>query len=279
MTARASIVIPAHNESAVIGRLLEALCSSSGLRDVEIVVACNGCTDETLAVAERFATKRPIIVLDLPQPSKQAALNAADCVATAFPRIYLDADSRVAAASLEAVVAALDRGVLAARPPLVYDLEGCSRAVRGFYRARSRTPRLMSALWGAGCYAVSEAGRGRWSEFPLEAADDLYVSNLFRPSEVAVVDAEPVVVAAPRTWGALVRTLHRVYGLSGGDESVEASAALAWGSTRQTLRDLLRNNSSRPAHLLDAGLYVATALAGRLPARGTTRWQRDQTNR
>lgn len=63
-----SIVIPAHNEARVIRRLLEALLVDTS--DVEIVVACNGCSDDTAAVARAIADRLPFRVIDLPEPSK-----------------------------------------------------------------------------------------------------------------------------------------------------------------------------------------------------------------
>ncbi|MGW3138555.1 glycosyltransferase, partial [Streptomyces sp. NPDC001139] len=47
-----SIVIPAHNEAPVLGRLLDALLADSlSADDPDIVVVCNGCTDDTASVA------------------------------------------------------------------------------------------------------------------------------------------------------------------------------------------------------------------------------------
>ena len=62
----------------------------------------------------------------------------------------------VPAASVNRVVEVLESGrVLAARPPLEYQTQAADPLVKAFYRARSRTPEVLNALWGAGFYAVS----------------------------------------------------------------------------------------------------------------------------
>src|SRR3954453_3171433 len=89
----ASVVIPAHDEASVIGRCLRALLAGAEPGELEVIVVCNGCHDDTAAVARAHAPDA--VVLELPAPSKPAALNAGDAEATRFPRIYLDADVEV----------------------------------------------------------------------------------------------------------------------------------------------------------------------------------------
>src|SRR5690349_20226188 len=84
----ASIVIPAHNEASVLGRLLATLPADVDGRRLEVIVACNGCTDNTAAIAREWGAT----VVDVTTASKIAALNAADEVAVTFPRLYVDAD-------------------------------------------------------------------------------------------------------------------------------------------------------------------------------------------
>lgn len=280
-TPWASIVIPAHNEESVIGRTLDALAVGDMLRGVEVVVACNGCTDDTHAVAARHGAPLGALVIDVPVASKQAALNAADACCRSLPRMYLDADVVASAETARRVLTALARGPLVAgRPPLEYDTAQASTLVRAFYRARARTPALMSSLWGAGCYAVSEQGRSRWAQFPLHAADDLLVANLFTDTEAALIDAPPVQVTTPRTARSLLTTLRRVYGARAvhADLPVTAQPSGAAGS----FRDLLRSNRS-PSHWVDAGVYVGFALAARAwllaKRRRPDTWERDRSSR
>src|SRR3954452_8210976 len=114
-TPRASIVIPAHDEAAVIGRLLTALTTGAEPGELAIVVACNGCTDDTAAIAATFPG---VTVVDLPEPSKTAALNAGDDAAgDVFPRLYVDADILVDLAAVRAVADVLDTDVPRAAAP------------------------------------------------------------------------------------------------------------------------------------------------------------------
>lgn len=283
----ASIVIPAHNEARVIAHTLSSV--TDGLRPgTHIVVAANGCTDDTAAIARGFATQLPqgvsLDVLDLAQGSKQAALNAADeLLGDDFPRVYLDADIAATATAMNDTIEALEKGAIAARPPLEYQTSQADALVGAYYRARTRTPQVMEALWGAGCFAVSAMGRSRWGAFPLDAPDDLFVDSLFTDVEKRIVDTDPVPVQVPRTAPALLRTLKRVHRRSDTTPQ-EHGTVQASGST---LKALLRsNNTSIPARL-DAAAYVALSVAARVAIkldRGTTghsgdAWERDDTTR
>src|SRR3954470_21776937 len=94
---RASVVIPAHNEAALIGDCLRVLLEDADAGEFEVVVVCNGCTDDTAGIAADFAGST---VIEVDAASKIAALNTGDEVATTFPRIYLDADVAIVLASI-----------------------------------------------------------------------------------------------------------------------------------------------------------------------------------
>ena len=66
-----SIVIPARNEATVVGRTL-ADVFMAWTRPLEVVVACNGCTDTTVQVANEVGA--PVTVLDLPVVGKAGAI-------------------------------------------------------------------------------------------------------------------------------------------------------------------------------------------------------------
>src|SRR5258708_29449590 len=85
-----SVIIPAHNESSVIARTLEAMTVGADLREIDVIVVCNGCSDDTAAVARRFAPR--IRVIETAVASKSNAMNLGDQAAYGFPRIYVDAD-------------------------------------------------------------------------------------------------------------------------------------------------------------------------------------------
>jgi poly-beta-1,6-N-acetyl-D-glucosamine synthase len=75
-----SIVVPAHNEAANIGRLLTALLEqrTQVARIVEVVVVASGCTDDTADVAREFGRGRPGVHVHVQErrEGKVAAINA-----------------------------------------------------------------------------------------------------------------------------------------------------------------------------------------------------------
>jgi hypothetical protein len=205
-----SVVIPAHNEQAVIVPGLDALFEGFADGELDVVVVCNGCTDGTAELAR--SSGHQLTVVELQTASKPAALREGDRRATVFPRIYLDADVSMPGSSARAVLERLrGAGAQAARPPLVYDSTGASAVVRSYYRARSRLPTVMTALWGAGVYGLSAAGRRRFAEFPNLQADDFFVDQQFGGGDLEIVPCAPVVVRTPQRARHLRAVLRRTY--------------------------------------------------------------------
>src|ERR1700739_295220 len=85
-----SIVIPARNESAVIARTLRAITTDALPDELDVIVVCNGCTDDTATIARGFGTAARVI--ETAVGNKTHALNLGDQSARSFPRIYVDAD-------------------------------------------------------------------------------------------------------------------------------------------------------------------------------------------
>ncbi|ASN20410.1 WecB/TagA/CpsF family glycosyltransferase [Arthrobacter sp. YN] len=270
-----AVIIPAHNEASVIARTLQSLEGVIAWGTVEVIVACNGCTDGTEAVASGFHGVR---VLQVEAASKAAALNAADQVVERWPRLYLDADIEVTTEAVHAVLTSLGDGpLLAARPAFRYDTEGASVLVRSYYRARARIPSNAQGLWGAGAYALGRAGHDRLGGFPILTGDDYYVDRLFSGVEKAVLPTGPVVVRTPRTRSALLAVLRRSYRGNAEQDGQEAGA-----TTSRTVRELLASVRG-PLSAVDAVVYVAFAVVGRRrPLLGrsvATGWERDDSSR
>jgi len=198
-----AIIIPAHNESAVIEQALTALLSQASPGD-EIIIVCNGCTDDTAAIARCFEPK--VTVLETPVPSKTGALNLGDLHARTFPRIYLDADVTLADGALEQIQLALESSrYLAVSPDPVMDLSGASWSVRAYYDIWLSLPYCRSGMIGAGVYALSEEGRRRFGQFPDVIADDGYVRALFKERERGRVEEAQSIVHAPANLGWLIK--------------------------------------------------------------------------
>jgi len=265
-TSTGTVIIPAHNEGLTIGRILAAL-GELVAEDLDIIVAANGCVDDTVAVAR---STPGIVVLDLAEPSKTKALNAADATATRSPRLYVDSDVEITPKAVNDTLHELAQGVfLAARPPYRWHLDGVAWPVRAYYRARSRVPSAHTALWGAGVYGLSAEGRARFVEFPDVVADDLFVDQLFDPAEKHVVDTDPVVVRVPRTARELLKILRR---------QARGSKELNSATTSNTARELL-SSVRGPSSLFDAAAYAGFAVLSRRPRRAVTGWERDESSR
>jgi glycosyltransferase involved in cell wall biosynthesis len=272
----ASVVVPAHDEERTIGRLLDALCASPGL--LEVVVACNGCTDETARVAARY----PVTVLDLPEPSKVRALRAADQVARTFPRVYLDADVEITADGVARLAAAVGPGGAAvAAPRRMLPRTGVTLLARWYLDVWEALPAVRSGLFGRGVLAVSREGARRVAALPEVMADDLALSEAFDPAERVVVPDVTVVVHPARTTRDLVRRRARV-----ATGNVQADrAGLRGDGARTSLGDLWRVVRERPALAPKVPVFVGVVLAGRLRARSAVRagdfttWERDASSR
>jgi len=203
-----SVVIPAHNEESVIGRCLTALLNGAEPGELEVIVACNGCSDRTAERARAFGSA--VQVIELAEASKTVALNAADAQATAFPRLYIDADVVLPLAGVRKVAEALrQNGALLASPVVKTDTGASSAAVRAFYDIWLRLP-YNQVMVGTGVYALSEQGRARFGAFPPIISDDGFVRSRFTPEERIAVPEAVVQVVAPRTLRDLIRVKTRV---------------------------------------------------------------------
>ncbi|MEE4200894.1 glycosyltransferase family 2 protein [Erythrobacter sp.] len=191
-----TVIIPAHNEEAVIARCLQAARSGAPVgAQIEIIVAANGCTDDTVEVARE--ADGDAIVLDLAQCSKTRAINAANAAASHFPRIYLDADVVCGYASLAALAEALrEPGVMVAAPGIRHDFSDANWVVRAYYGAWSKQPYARSGRGGAGCYGLSRAALERIGSFPEIIGDDIWIHTRFAEDERRFVtrtgDGQPV---------------------------------------------------------------------------------------
>lgn len=276
-----SVLIPAHDEASVIAATLTSVLD--GLApDVVVVVACNGCRDATADVARRFAPR--VTVLEIPTPSKVAALNAAEAGAPPLPRVYLDADVPIRGADLMHLFAALAApGALAAEPVPRFDLTGASWPVRAWYAVWRALHGREPGDVGGGLYALSAAGRARFGAFPDVIADDGYVRAHFAPGEIRTVAAAETLVRVPRRLADLVRTKTR--SRLGGMELARRFPEL-WAKKRGSGRRLRHKVLALPPWLWPLlPVYVAIQAwvhrrARRFDQQRTAyRWERDQSTR
>ncbi|WP_127360106.1 glycosyltransferase [Actinacidiphila soli] len=286
-----SIVIPAHNEARVIGRLLDSLLADSSDDEIDIVVVCNGCTDETAQVAGARGAR--VRVVETPIPSKHAALRAGDEHARGFPRLYVDADVVIAGADVRALTDPLltaspkdSPAILATAPERELPLAACAWRVRVYYQVWQRLPAVRDGLFGRGVIAVSEAGHARIAALPPLMADDLAASLAFAPDERLVVGTAAVVIQPPRTWSDLIRRRIRAAVSTAqleGHQRPEAGPAVA--SARTSKADLRAMLRKQPRLFAGVVVFVAAAVIARRGARKAIRaqdfgtWLRDESSR
>ncbi|WP_347263713.1 glycosyltransferase family 2 protein [Nitrobacter sp.] len=205
-----SIVVPAHNEGSVIARTLSQWVTALASEEVDVVVVCNGCMDDTAAVARGFEPTLRVVESEI--ASKTHALNLGDQISSGFPRIYVDADILISIDAIRALAKRLAQGdVLAVAPTADINLTGCSWMIRKYYDIRSRLPSSREGIGGSGVYALSEAGRRRFGKFPDVTADDTYVRLQFGMNERETLPDVTSTVFPPRTWLQLIAIRTRAY--------------------------------------------------------------------
>lgn len=205
-----SVVIPAHNEQDVLARCLSRLLDKAQPGELEIVVVCNGCTDNTEQVATEFG--HGVRVMSSPIASKTVALNLGDAAARAFPRFYLDADVEVDMDAIRAMAELLRSGsAMIASPRFRPELSASPWAVRQWTSIWMRLPYVTDGVVGTGVYALSEGGRQRFDEFPDLICEDFFVRNQFTAGERAALTEHIIVVHAPRRLRDLIRRRTRVH--------------------------------------------------------------------
>lgn len=274
-----SVIIPANNEAGYIEPCLDALLAQDPAPPVpvEIIIAANACTDDTVAIARGYAAQAQargwrLEVLDIAEGGKPNALNRGDAAASGEMRLYLDADITMEPAMLAQLCAVLDRPEPAYASGRLVVAPAKSWVTRKFMTLWQRLPFMTrSGVTGAGLFAVNAAGRQRWGEFPRIIADDSYVRLQFSPEERHGVPAR-YLWPAVEGFSALVRVRRRQD--AGGREIAETYPELVQNEGKPPVHptDHLRLFLGTPVSYL---VYVAVMLAVKFGGSGKqTGWSR-----
>ena len=183
-----SVIIPAHNETAVIGRCLNSVLASDSGSPVQVIVVANGCSDGTAELAQSFedqfqARGWDLTVLDLPEGGKPNALNAGDRVARFGTRVYLDADVTLSPTVLAELADVLNVDAPQYASGRLNIVAPDSMASRAYARIWRKVPFMAQGVPGCGLFAVNAAGRARWGDFPAIISDDTFVRLHFAAHE------------------------------------------------------------------------------------------------
>jgi glycosyltransferase involved in cell wall biosynthesis len=258
-----SIVIPAHNEAAVIEHNLRRLLDGTEPGEFDVIVVPNACADDTAEQARRAGPG--VRVLESEVPGKVPALRLGDAACLTFPRVYLDADVELTAESVRALVAACARpGVLACSPVPELELAGVGGLVRRVHRVHDRMIAPSRALAGAGVYVLSEEGHGRVFPMPDVISDDGWVHASFAPHERAVVAEARSLVRPARTVAA---HLNRRVRVRRGNRQLTALTAGPGAEGRLGLGSLVRLVRRRSVSPLDAAAYLSVLVLDRAVSR------------
>ena len=261
---RASVVIPAHDEEGRIGRTLRTLLADAEPGEFQVVVVCNGCVDGTADEARQVPG---VEVVEIPDASKIAALNEGDRHMDQFPRIYLDGDVRLSTRAARALAAELDdEDALAAGVSADYDFSRSSLGVRLFYGFRQDLPVFSDGFIGAGVYALSGAGRGRFDAWPDVLGDDQFVYRSFAPHERRTVSGHRTLVGAPEDLRAVVRRGVRVR-RGNAQLSAGTSDRPALPPPRAGIKHALRRSVRTPRGIASAATFLVVTIVIRLITR------------
>jgi glycosyltransferase involved in cell wall biosynthesis len=271
-----SIIVPAHNEAALIGACLRALLASECSAPVEVLVITNGCTDQTESIAQGFAPEAhargwSLRAIDVVEGGKLNALNVGDAAATGAIRVYLDADVTVSADLIRQLGEALDADAPRYASGRAVIAPAHSRCTRFYARFWQTLPFVQDGVPGFGVFAMNAAGRARWGAWPDIISDDTFARLNFAASERVSVDA-------PYTWPMvegfvnLVRVRRRQN--LGVSEIASLFPALLTNddNSRLSLAGMLRRALADP---LGFAVYVAVALTVKSPfLRSRDHWAR-----
>ncbi len=272
----ASVVIPAHNESAVIGHTLESLLEGARPGEFEVVVVANACRDDTAQIASRMGAR----VIETPIGGKPHALRLGDESCATFPRVYLDADISLTAESVRELVAALSRDhALAASPRPQWDLGQATWVMRRVHRVHDVLVAPSRGLAGVGVYVLSEAGHARAFPVPDIVCDDEWVERSFDPTErVVVTSASSVVRPATNVRDHLRRRVR----VRRGNRELDALGKVA-RHERLSLASLYRAVAHRDATALAAACYLGVMTVDRVVTRAQRsneiEWATDASSR
>lgn len=143
-----SFLVPAHDEEATIVATLQSIHSAARGRDYEVVVVDDASTDRTAALAAEHGAR----VVPVAHRQIAATRNAGAGAARGELLVFVDADTRVTAAVVDALCAAVAAGAVGGGALVRFD-EPMPRW------ARVVTPVMSAAYFGmklaAGCFVFA----------------------------------------------------------------------------------------------------------------------------
>lgn len=206
--SKLAVIVPVRNDAARLGRCLQTIAASCGtLGNVEIVVADNGSTDDSAAVAARSGAR----VLHLPNLRVSELRNQATTASASDLFAFVDADHEVAQPWIAAALEVMSEdGVGAAGA--VYDPPPTGTWVQRMYGLlRGRTVGHSEVSWlGSGNLIVRREAFQQVGGFDatLEACEDVDLCQRLRAAGWRIIADDrlrSVHLGDPPTLSALFR--------------------------------------------------------------------------
>jgi glycosyltransferase involved in cell wall biosynthesis len=272
-----TVIVPAHNEATVIRACLDSLLKQKGVD--RIIVACNGCTDDTAAIVQ--ANYPQVTCLDIATPSKVNALNEAEQHVLSWPVFYIDADTKLSDNAVQLITAEMAKGkLLLAAPEPAIDTSHSSWLVKQYYKVWLTLPYIREGVVATCSFVVSAEGRKRFTNFPNVINDDGFVRCQFSADERGNVEGTQVFITAPQNLQSLIKIKTRA---RLGNMQLAASNLCTKAQEKpysQILRDKLFSKN-----FIAVSIYIAIASVIRLRAKqqfkhlSSYRWETDHSSR
>jgi cellulose synthase/poly-beta-1,6-N-acetylglucosamine synthase-like glycosyltransferase len=206
-----SFIVPAHNEEQLLGQTLDALQAAARQAGTpyEIIVVDDASTDRTAGIAATSGAQ----VIHVQHRQIGRARNAGAKAAAGSVFVFVDADTRVGAATIAATVAAVEHGAVGGGALLRFDapLPVSVRIIGVCLRLTMRIGRLAC---GAYVFATREAFEvvGGFDE-TLFATEELTLSRALGRIGRFVILSESVVTSARKARTHTTRELLAPIGL------------------------------------------------------------------
>jgi len=273
-----TIVIPAFNEAAVIARTLENLIDGARDNEFEIILVCNGCSDDTAAIAAAVCPE--VHIIELQNPSKTKALNAGMQASRCHQVVFLDADIVTGPEAVRTLLHRLSwSGAYLAYGTAKFQVDACSWAVKAFYQAWQQNPYFDDRKMG-GFFALSKSGRNFLGAIPETTNDDEFIRRQLSRSSTWAENAT-YHVEAPRTLRDLIKVRSRIY--RGNAELESGVSALGKNRRKINAMSFVRRLIKQPVYWPGAVIFALTAAAAHVRnhlSRGLPIiWETDESTR
>lgn len=268
-----SVIVPVRDEASILFETVPTVLAAAS-DAAEIIYVCNDCSDDSAAIILSLAGSR-VQVVEISTSGKTKAFNAGDRLASCFPRFYVDADTRLETETFSRLGQILISGEAdLVVPRLDYDLSTATCLSRAMAEVWLSLPYAQQLAFQS-VIGVSEAGRGRWIDFPDILGDDIFVAAMISPDRRKIDKSVTAVTQLPATFFGWVsmRTRWR----RGEWALVRMGLPLPQptGQRKALLRCLLR-----PRNAIGAGGFIlARLLAGlicSLPSKRNPSWSPDR---